>query len=45
MLQRNLKNVLMDDSLNQLIKLFDLAESLEKNFRNSVLWERIYELH
>jgi Cu2+-exporting ATPase len=31
--------ILMDDSLNQLIKLFDLAESLEKNFRNSMLWD------
>ena len=31
--------ILMDDSLNQLIKLFDLSESLEINFRNSVLWD------
>jgi len=31
--------ILMDDSLNQLIKLFDLSESLERNFRNSVLWD------
>jgi Cu2+-exporting ATPase len=31
--------ILMDDSLNQLIKLFDLTDSLKTNFRNSVLWD------
>ena len=33
--------VLMDGNLAQIIKLFELSESLQKNFRNSVLWDVI----
>lgn len=33
--------VLMDDSLEQLPKLFELSESLEKNFKKSLLWDII----
>ena len=31
--------VLMDDSLEQLPKLFELSESLEKNYKRSLLWD------
>jgi len=33
--------VLMDDSLQQLPKLFELSESLEKNYKRSLLWDII----
>ena len=33
--------VLMDDSLQQLPKLFLLSESLEKNYKRSLLWDII----
>ena len=33
--------VLMDDSLQQFPKLFELSESLEKNFKKSLLWDVI----
>lgn len=33
--------VLMDDSLEQFPRLFDLSESMEKNFRKSLLWDVI----
>lgn len=33
--------ILMEGNLNQLIRLFDLADSLKTNFRNSVLWDVI----
>jgi Cu2+-exporting ATPase len=31
--------VLMDDSLQQFMKLFELSESMEKNFKKSILWD------
>jgi heavy metal translocating P-type ATPase len=33
--------VLMDDNLQQFPKLFELSESLEKNFKKSLLWDII----
>lgn len=33
--------VLMDDDLEQLPKLFELSESLEKNFKKSLLWDLV----
>ena len=33
--------VLMDDSLQQLPKLFELSTSMEKNFRRSLMWDVI----
>lgn len=33
--------ILMEGNLNQLLKLFDLADSLKTNFRNSILWDVI----
>ena len=33
--------ILMDDSLEQLPKLFELSESLEKNYKRSLLWDVI----
>jgi len=31
--------ILMDSNLDKLIKLFDLSENLEENFKKSVLWD------
>ena len=36
--------VLMDDNLQQFPKLFELSESLEKNYKKSVLWDIIPNL-
>lgn len=33
--------VLMDDSLQQFMKLFELSESMEKNFKKSILWDMV----
>lgn len=33
--------LLMNDSLQQLMKLFELSESMEKNFKKSILWDMV----